>query len=175
MFLLQIGIVLSCAILISCQNASNPVMSNPQQQSMSSAMNQMGTSTATSSASSRPVPTSATTSHGTATEMPAYYDDELFTINFQELPPGGEEQALTNPQLNFIYQCDSCSFSFVSVIDAVPSDGMNPLWEEVQITFLTIPPQQFTSDEDILAAQAAGEISLDFTDEVYTCSVVGKK
>jgi len=137
-------------------------------------MNQMATSATTSIASSRPVPTSATTDHGKATEMPAYYDDQLFTINFQELPPKAEQQAVTNPQLNFIYQCDACS-SFTSVIDAIPSDGMNPLWEEVQITFLTIPEQQFTSDDEILAARDLGEISLSLTGEVYTCSVVGQK
>ena len=177
MFLLM-GIV-SCAILISCQNASNPVMPNPQQQSMSSAMNQMATTGSKSNLSSTSAVLSSTnnngtTIHGSSTEMSAYYDHDLFTINFQELPPRGEQQALTNPSLNFIYQCDSCSptFDFISVIDAIPTDGMNPLWEEVQITFNTIPPQQFTSDNDILAAAALNEITLTPTGEVYTCSVV---
>jgi hypothetical protein len=45
----------------------------------------------------------------------------------------------------------------------------------VQIEFLTIPPQQFFSDTEILAAAAAGQIALVPTTEVYRCSVVGTK
>jgi hypothetical protein len=40
---------------------------------------------------------------------------------------------------------------------------------------VTIPPQQFSSDNDILAAAAAGQITLVPTTEVYRCSVVGAK
>jgi len=68
---------------------------------------------------------------------------------------------------------------FTSVIDALPAPGegpgFNPLWQEVQIVFNTIAPQQFTSDSDILAAAAAGQISLVPTGEMYRCSVVGQK
>jgi hypothetical protein len=96
-----------------------------------------------------------------------------------ELPPGGEQATLAhNGQLNFIYQSDQAQeegFDFVEVIDAVPGDGMNPLWEEVQITFLTIPPQQFFSDDEINAAYAAGEIDLEETGELYRCPVIGQK
>jgi hypothetical protein len=54
-------------------------------------------------------------------------------------------------------------------------DGFNPLWQEIQIGFNTIPLQQFTSDTDILAAANAGEITLMATAEVYRCSVLGAK
>ena len=64
---------------------------------------------------------------------------------------------------------------FTSVLDAIQGDGFNPLWQEVQIVFLTIPPQQFSSDNNILAAAAAGQIMLVPTTEVYRCSVVGAK
>ncbi len=114
--------------------------------------------------------------------MPAFYDDTLFTINFKELPPGGETATLAqNGSINIIYMCDACEGalpggqSFVSVIDAIQGDGFNPLWLEVQITFDTIAPQQFTSDEDILEAADAGEITLTPTTEVYRCSVIGPK
>src|SRR6266487_2502308 len=100
LFLLQIGIVLSCAVLISCQNAPNPVVPD-QQQSMNSALNQMATNGATSSSSATSIVASSsnngTSTHGSGTEMPAYYDHNLFTINFQELPPKAEHQALSNP------------------------------------------------------------------------------
>src|SRR5436190_10609294 len=97
--------------------------------------------------------------NGVAGSMPAYYDATLFTINFMELPAGGEAANLAqNGSINTIYMCDACEgqlpggASFVSVIDAIQGDGFNPLWQEVQISFVTIAPQQFTSDNDIIAA-----------------------
>ena len=123
---------------------------------------------------------SAGSLNGSAGAMPSFYDGTLFTINFKELPAGGEGATLAqNGSINTIYMCDACEGalpggqSFVSVIDAIQGDGFNPLWLEVQITFDTIAPQQFTSDNDILAAAAAGEITLTPTTEVYRCSVVG--
>ncbi len=125
---------------------------------------------------------SAGSMNGRAGTMPAFYDDTLFTINFKELPPGGEAATLSqNKSINTIYMCDACEGalaggqSFVSVIDAIQGDGFNPLWLEVQITFDTIAPQQFTSDEDILDAADAGVITLTPTTEVYRCSVIGPK
>jgi hypothetical protein len=114
----------------------------------------------------------------------AYYDANLFTIIFVELPGGGEAAVLQqNGSINFIYQSDACAGQippnggdFISVIDAIPGDGMNPLWEEVQITFTDENPcRQFFSDDEVLAAAASGEITLDFTGEVYRCPVVGAK
>jgi len=117
--------------------------------------------------------------NGSEGDMPAYYDGNLLTINFKELPAGGEDAVLQqNSQINTIYMSDQAvalGFDFVSVLDAIQGDGFNPLWQEVQITFLTIPPEQFLSDNDVLAAFAAGEIDLTVTDEVYRCSVVGPK
>ena len=113
--------------------------------------------------------------HGSGGDMPAYYDDQLFTINFKLLKPDFHK----NPSFNIIYQCDACEGSgldFVSVIDAIPGDGFNPIWEEVQITFNAgFNPVQFTSDTDVLAAAASGEITLTDTEEFYRCSVVGPK
>ena len=120
--------------------------------------------------------------NGSAGTMPAFYDGTQFTINFMELPSGGEAANLThNGSINTIYMCDACEgrlpggASFVSVIDAIQGDGFNPLWQEVQIAFVTIAPQQFTSDNDILAAANAGQIMLMPTTEVYRCAVLGPK
>jgi len=119
--------------------------------------------------------------NGSAGAMPAFYDDQLFTINFKELPPSGEAAVLaSNKSINVIYMCDACEgalpggASFVSVIDAIQGDGFNPLWQEVQIVF-DGAPEQLTSDTDILAAASAGEITLMPTTEVYRCSVIGPK
>ena len=65
---------------------------------------------------------------------------------------------------------------FVSVLDAIQGDGFNPLWLEVQISFNEgFTPRQLTSDTDVEAAAASGEITLTPTDEIYRCSVVGSK
>src|SRR6266481_3516819 len=120
--------------------------------------------------------------NGAAGSMPAFYDGTPFTINFMELPSGGEAANLArNGSINTIYMCDACEgqlsggASFVSVIDAIQGDGFNPLWQEVQIVFDTIAPQQFASDNDIIAAANAGQITLTPTTEVYRCSVLGPK
>jgi hypothetical protein len=114
---------------------------------------------------------------GKPTTMPAYYDGKLFTINFTELPAGGETATHDhNMSTNVIYQCDACSFGFVSVLDAIQGDGFNPIWEEQQITFNDgFTPHQFFSDNEILDAQAAGEITITDTDEMYICAVLGPK
>jgi hypothetical protein len=111
--------------------------------------------------------------------MPALYDGQSFTINFKEQPSGGEASLLAhNGSINTIYmsdQAEAAGFMFTSVLDAIQGDGFNPLWQEVQIVFKTIPPQQFMSDNDVLAAAAAGKIALVPTTEVYRCAVVGSK
>jgi hypothetical protein len=117
----------------------------------------------------------AQSNHGISNSIPAYYDGKLFTIIFVEFHPQAERSLIAhNPSINFIYRCDAFG-GFISVIDAVPGDGMNAIWQEVQIVFNTIAPQQLFSDNDILAAAALGEITLVPTTEVYTCPVIGKK
>jgi len=120
-------------------------------------------------------PAFASSPNGSGGDMPAYYDGQLFTINFKLLKPDLHK----NPSFNIIYQCDACEAAgvdFVSVLDAIQGDGFNPIWEEVQITFNPgVTPVQLTSDTDILAAAAAGQITLTDTEEFYRCSVVGPK
>jgi hypothetical protein len=120
-------------------------------------------------------PAWAKSPNGSGGDMPAYYDDQLFTINFKLLKPDMHK----NPSFNTIYQCDSCAtqgLEFVSVLDAIQGDGFNPIWEEVQINFNPgFVPVQLTSDTDVLAAAASGEITLTDTEEFYRCSVVGPK
>jgi hypothetical protein len=117
----------------------------------------------------------AANGNGSGGDMPAYYDGQLFTINFKLLHP----DLHNNPSVNTIYQCDSCAaqnLNFISVLDAIQGDGFNPIWEEHQITFNPgFTPVQFTSDNEILAAAAQGEITLTDTEEFYRCSVVGPK
>jgi hypothetical protein len=116
--------------------------------------------------------------NGSASAIPAYYDGNLFTIHFVEFAPTAEQALLQhNASLNFIYQSDPGlpgGQPFISVIDAVPGPGFNPVWEEVQVTFTPgHTPRQLFSDNDVGPAVDSGEITLTFTGEVYWCPVVG--
>ena len=123
-------------------------------------------------------PALASSPKGSSGDMPAYYDGNLFTINFK-LQPNSQKLIEHNKSINTIYMCDQCEqvgVMFTSVLDAIQGDGFNPLWREVQVVFNTgFTPHQFTSDTEIAGAANAGEISLQPTQEVYRCSVVGPK
>jgi hypothetical protein len=121
----------------------------------------------------------AAASNGAAGQMPAYYDGELFTVNMKEMP-ASDALIAHNPSINVIYASNDLDEEqdFIPVIDAIQGDGFNPLWLQVLIVFNDgFTPHQFTSDEDVLAAAAGDdpEITLVVTDEVYRCSVVGRK
>ena len=123
---------------------------------------------------------SAQAQHGTASTIQAYYDHQIFNIQFVEFSPAAEQKLLQhNGSLNFIYQSDPGlpgGAPFVSVIDAIPGDGFNPVWEEVQIAFTAgHTPRQLFSDNEVADAVTSGEITLTFTGEVYWCPVVGQK
>ena len=84
----------------------------------------------------------------------------------------------SNKSVNTIYATNDLDEEqdFAPVIDAIQGDGFNPLWHQVLIVFNAgFAPHQFVSDEQVLAAAAAGEITLVETDEVYRCSIVGQK
>ena len=122
----------------------------------------------------------AASENGRAGTMPAFYDDELFTINFKEQPGGAEKALLAhNGSINVIFMSDEGlpgGQMFISVLDAIQGDGFNPLWLEVQVHFLPgHAARQLTSDTEIFDALAAHEIRLEATDEVYRCAVVGAK
>jgi hypothetical protein len=116
-------------------------------------------------------------SNGAAGQMPAFYDDELFTVNMKEMP-ASDPLIEHNSSINVIYASNDLDEEqdFIPVIDAIQGDGFNPLWRQVLIVFNEgFTPHQFVSDEEILAAADAGEITLVVTDEVYRCSVVGRR
>jgi hypothetical protein len=114
---------------------------------------------------------------GKATQIPAFYDGNQVTINIFE-QPSSETLLAKNKNLNTIYATNDLDEEqdFAPVIDAIQGDGFNPLWHQVLIVFNTgFAPHQFVSDEEVVAAAAAGEITLVATDEVYKCAVVGPK
>jgi hypothetical protein len=117
--------------------------------------------------------------NGAAGQMPAYYEGRLFTVNMKEMPPS-DPLIAKNPSVNEIYASNDLDEEqdFIPVIDAIQGEGFNPLWRQILIVFNPgFAPHQFVSEDEIDAAAAATppEITLVETDEVYRCSVVGRK
>jgi hypothetical protein len=115
--------------------------------------------------------------NGHAGQMPAFYDGEMFTVNMKEVPQS-DPLIRHNVSINTIYASNDLDEEqdFVPVIDAIQGDGFNPLWLQVLIVFNPgFTPHQFFSDDEVLDAAAGPnpEITLDVTDEVYRCAVVG--
>jgi hypothetical protein len=117
--------------------------------------------------------------NGSSTQRPVFYDGQQVTVNMFEVP-ASDPLLQHNPSTNTIYASNDLDEQqdFLSVIDAIPGDGMNPLWHQVLIVFNPgFTPHQFFSDDQVLAAAAGAnpEITLVSTDEIYRCSVVGSK
>jgi hypothetical protein len=119
--------------------------------------------------------------NGAAGQMPAFYDGELFTVNMKELPDNASAALIAHSSsVNEIYASNDLDEEqdFIPVIDAIQGEGFNPLWRQILIVFNAgFTPHQFFSDEEIDAAASGPnpEITLIETDEVYRCSVVGRK
>jgi hypothetical protein len=113
--------------------------------------------------------------------MPAYYEGELVTVNMKELPSTASASLIArNRSLNEIYATNDLDEEqdFIPVIDAIQGEGFNPLWRQILIVFNAgVPPHQFVSAEEVEEAADGDnpEITLVPTDEVYRCSVVGRK
>src|SRR6266849_4643701 len=79
-------------------------------------------------------PALAASPNGAGGLMAAYYDGQLFTINFKQEPAGAEQAFQAhNGSINNIYMSDAGlpgGEMFVSVLDAIQGDGLNPLWVE---------------------------------------------
>ena len=117
--------------------------------------------------------------NGAAGQMPAFYDDEVFIVNTKEEPENATENLAKNQSLTEIYTTKDLDEEqdFFPVLDAIPGDAFNPLWEQILIVFNPgFAPHQFTNEEDVEAAAegANPEITLIDTEEIYRCSVVAK-
>jgi hypothetical protein len=117
--------------------------------------------------------------NGAASQRPVFYEGKQVTVNMFEVP-SSETLLDHNKSINTIYASNDLDDAqdFLSVIDAIQGEGMNPLWHQVLIVFNDgSTPHQFTSEDEVLAAAAGAdpEITLVPTDEVYRCSIVGSK
>jgi hypothetical protein len=123
-------------------------------------------------------------SNGIAGSIQTFYDDKLQTINFKLMDAQPAASLLAhNKSINIIYESTNPTTGqpFTTVINAIPAPGegpgFNPLWVVVDINFTnpSFAPRQFTSDNDIVAAAMAGQITLVQTNIVYRGSVLGQK
>jgi hypothetical protein len=116
---------------------------------------------------------------GRAGAMPAFYDDVELTVNMKEMPDAASASLIANNKsINqiFAYADLDEEQPFIPVIDAIQGDGFNPLWQQFLIVFNDgCMPRQLTSDTEVFAAEASGEITLVDTQEVYRCAVIGPK
>jgi len=117
--------------------------------------------------------------NGAAGQMPAFYEGDLFTVNMKQVPASASLIA-HNKSINKIYASNDLDEEqdFIPVINAIQGEGFNPLWHQNLIVFNAgFTPHQFVSEDEVLAAAAGAnpEITIVVTDEVYRCSVVGRK
>jgi len=123
----------------------------------------------------------AGSTNGAASQMPAYYEGQLFTVNMKQQPDNAATSLIgKNASINEIYASNDLDEEqvFIPVINAIQGEGFNPLWRQNLIVFNAgFTPHQFTSEAEVLAAAAGPnpEITLVVTNEVYRCSVVGGK
>jgi len=154
-------LILMAAIAIS--SCSKTSLTEPPSQSMASTTKVANSSSENGRGSARPV----------------YYDGKLVTVNMVELSDEAAEQIIgSNSSANIIYAYNDLDEpqDFNSIIDAIPTDGFNPLWLQMLIVFNAgFAPHQFFSDEEVLAAASGPnpEITLVNTGEIYRCSVIG--
>lgn len=123
--------------------------------------------------------TTASNENGRESARPVYYDGKLVTVNMVELSDDAAAKIIaSNTSANIIYAYNDLDEpqDFNSVIDAIPTDGFNPLWLQMLIVFNRgFTPHQFFSDEEVLDAASGSnpEITLVNTGEIYRCSVIG--
>jgi hypothetical protein len=158
----QAILVMAALAISSCSKTS---LTEPQPQSIASATKVENISNENGRESARPV----------------YYDENLVTVNMVELSDDAAAKIIANnPSTNVIYAYNDLDEpqDFNSVIDAIPTDGFNPLWLQMLIVFNPgFAPHQFFSDDEVLDAASGSnpEITLVNTGEIYRCSVIGPK
>jgi len=153
-------LVMAVLAISSCSKTS---LSEPQSQPVT-----LTTKAATSSSE-----------NGRESARPVYYDGKLVTVNMVELSDDASEKIIaSNSSTNTIYAYNDLDEpqDFNSVVDAIPTDGFNPLWLQMLIVFNAgFTPHQFVSDDQVLAAASGPnpEITLVNTGEIYRCAVIG--
>ena len=119
---------------------------------------------------------SAGNTKGIGGAIPAYYDHIIHTINLTQLPSGSTLLEKNGQQNNIWFSSATLpgGGSFIAVIDAIPTDGMNPLWAGNVITFTAgTTPFQIFSDNGVTDALNAGQITVTPMNVMFRCAIIG--
>jgi hypothetical protein len=118
-------------------------------------------------------PTAPAAENGRATAMLGWYDCEQHVILHKDISEGAAAAlAANNTQLNTIFIFPD--MSNLDVVDAIQTEGFNPLWQEVEVTW-NVTPYLLCSDDQIFAAEMRGDVTLTTTGELESCPVVGPR
>jgi hypothetical protein len=116
------------------------------------------------------------TPKGISSEIQAYYDCNLLNILFVEFTDSAAAALLQhNKSINNIWFQDPRVSDQHPVIDAIPADAFNPVWQEKVIMFKPgNTPRVLCRDDDVNDALTNGEITTPGTGDVYWCPVIGR-
>jgi hypothetical protein len=106
--------------------------------------------------------------------IPVYYDDEVVTMTIvNENVLGVDEKPKTNPLYSFGPPGDQPQFDVVS---EVPGEAdYSPWWEDIRVVVLNdrdVTTDPFTSEEEILEAEEAGDVMLIETEFYFLCQIL---
>jgi hypothetical protein len=119
------------------------------------------------------VPVASADATGRATAMLGWYDCEQHVILHKDISEGAAAAlAAHNGQLNTIFIFPD--MSNLDVVDAIQTEGFNPLWQEVEVTW-NVTPYLLCSDDQIFEAEMRGDVTLTTTGELESCPVVGPR
>ena len=111
--------------------------------------------------------------NGRASAMLGFYDCEQHVILHKDISEGAAAAlAAHNGQLNTIFIFPDGSN--LDVVDAIQTEGFNPLWQEVEVTW-NVTPYLLCSDDQIFDAEMRGDVTLTSTGELESCPVVGPR
>jgi hypothetical protein len=110
--------------------------------------------------------------------IPAFHDGDtvFFTVtnnNAQGVAERGNLDEVAIPLYAFGDPPNQLQPDVLSAIPTTP--GYRPLWEVIQVTILDdrdVSTNPFTSEEEILAAEALGQVALVETEFVFLCQVL---
>jgi hypothetical protein len=77
-----------------------------------------------------------------------------------------------NAPFDVIYAFPGTSLAAVSEAKPGDQDYNGGRWHVYLVTFLTIPPTQFTNDQDILTAESMGQVAITPVNVYFVCPLI---
>jgi len=117
---------------------------------------------------------------GKPSPIPAWYNGQIVNIipGVSKNVVGVDHQAIADKAANPIYIVIDQPGTYHVLGVAIPGvAGYNPYWDVVYVTVNTdrnLATDPFTSEDEILAAAAAGDVALDDSGFILLCQVVSR-